>query len=674
MQERHVSPWKKEEEGSAPVHKANHCHFPNISEGRFEEERKSESSSLLFSSRSRKDLNAQVDHAVIGCDTNSNGKHMGATHAERHQSCDLSPRKSDSLTAKSKDKSETRKEGNLPYAEKKLTVQSYLQSDCTGLSSEFLSPAVHEKNEATESTDQSVLGVVKNEKMGREGIEKDSVDMACSSKQMVNSVYGINSFKFRETKELAIRNEPDRASNPTTEVLKQNEECKSGSSVRLRSKRTATKRGRYEDDYVTDLPKNSKKVKKAMPCRDYDQDKFWHFYRKCRDEEHSKNLVLRHRYIKFFMENDINCKTLSFTLASNAFTCAAPSLQYASNNQPRPPVPESGFVPFMRSFTKTRKPAHQPLKPKKDDQCPYCGRFFTKEPRTVLDTHIARHNMGQWKILAAPKQLVRKKKRKHQRKAPPANTKSTPSQSTVVFVDPVKSSKKVGNVLESKTLSAKAPLNASTATSMAPCGSSELEKLKTIKAFPRPSNISMGHRKQTARKSFSNLARNLSKENLIAALTASSNSGKLQSIPFKPPLKPPETNPVRKLVGNGGDCKNSDYIAPKKDPEQPVKALTTVHKIPHEQSSSTDASAMQPGSSDTKHVTKPLQKDHRHHRRRSIGISKYANSIESPTKQLRFVNVEAGKSQHLSNLDAPEAGPVTNNALLDSKQNILDKP
>lgn len=80
-------------------------------------------------------------------------------------------------------------------------------------------------------------------------------------------------------------------------------------SQRSRSKRSATKRCRYEQDYVTELPKSGKRPKKTLARRNYENYEFWNFYQRCQNSEHSKNLVLQHKYITLLKDNEIDMKT-----------------------------------------------------------------------------------------------------------------------------------------------------------------------------------------------------------------------------------------------------------------------------------------------------------------------------------------------------------------------------
>nr|XP_039261558.1 uncharacterized protein LOC120337746 [Styela clava] len=280
------------------------------------------------------------------------------------------------------------------------------------------------------------------------------------------------------------------------------------SSHRLRS-RIGKKRGRYEsDDYVVDIPKPTKKPKRVLPTRNYDNDNFWQFYRDAEKTIHARNLVLQNRYIKLFKAKDVNCKVLpQFAGLQSQFTDVVCPSAYATKTESEPVVPDTGIPAFLTRYTKSRK--NSPELPKVEDgNCPYCGRSFAEQPKEVLDSHMARHNM-RYTILSAPVLSKKKKKSKTARKdsvlRKPKPGNSAPT--TVVVVDPLAPA-------DGKTTSSGSVKNAAI---LYQSPSTPLEQLRDALPMAKPSNISMGHRKQTARKSF-NIASTLPKDKLIAAL------------------------------------------------------------------------------------------------------------------------------------------------------------
>lgn len=122
-------------------------------------------------------------------------------------------------------------------------------------------------------------------------------------------------------------------------------------------------------------------------------------------------------------------------------------------------------------------------------------------------------------ILSAPRHSKRKKKKrkgaKNTRKSPRDNSPSI--QTTIVLVGAPEKKTLVGKGSDVNCAAKTGDARAATSTAC-------LDHIKQIKPFPKPSNISMGHRKQTARKSHSNLAINLPKERLIAVLKSQISS------------------------------------------------------------------------------------------------------------------------------------------------------
>lgn len=265
-------------------------------------------------------------------------------------------------------------------------------------------------------------------------------------------------------------------------------DCEIRSSRRLRSRVNCKKRGRYETDYVSDIPKASKKPKKVYPTNDYDNEEFWQFYSRCENTVYSQNLLLQYKYIKLFKSKGItsDCAPLIPQL-SNSIS------PLPTSNKKRPVVPYSGIMPFLEKYTKQRK-APPELPRLSDDHCAYCGRSFV-DRKKEYDDHVARHGM-HYQVLSVPR-LPKKKKK--------------------IF----KTTKKVDSLANANggitNAEAKEILLANSQNQRFPLGAQPSHGLGSLRPFSRPSFITMGHRKQTARKSFS-IASTLPKSVLIAAL------------------------------------------------------------------------------------------------------------------------------------------------------------
>lgn len=261
------------------------------------------------------------------------------------------------------------------------------------------------------------------------------------------------------------------------------------SSKRLRSRVNCSKRGRYESDYVSDLPKIIKKPKKVLPTNEYDNEDFWQFYKICESTVYAKNLLLQHKYIKLLKSKGITSPCSDSDVQYSNIACATSTIPLEHE---APVVPDNGLMPFLEKYTKQRKTL--PEMPKApDDHCAYCGRSFVGRERKEYEDHVARHGM-RYTILSTPHLPKKKKKWKPMRKETKRAEAKPPNSANVVGG--------VGRpVRDDKSSFANKPG----------------QSLDELRPLPRPSLLSMGHRKQTARKSFS-LAATLPKDMLIAAL------------------------------------------------------------------------------------------------------------------------------------------------------------
>lgn len=125
-------------------------------------------------------------------------------------------------------------------------------------------------------------------------------------------------------------------------------DCDTRSSRRLRSRVNCKKRGRYETDYVSEIPKASKKPKKVYPTNDYDNEEFWRFYSRCENTVYSQNLLLQYKYINLFKSKGITSDCTPLQTQCGISTLSA-------SNKKRPMVPKSGIMPILEKYTKQRK-------------------------------------------------------------------------------------------------------------------------------------------------------------------------------------------------------------------------------------------------------------------------------------------------------------------------------